>query len=191
MGSKDGHGAGPDHIEALSEIIRTLNEHYGTSFNDEDKLCIRELEERLAENGALGASLRANSRENARLTFDHVVNDLLQDMVDGHFKFYKKVTDDPLFARGFADILFDRYVDNSERVNAILASVPSDDPMVAAMDRAAGVLAQAGLTVDDLLNSLPRIRDQLARATYGDEFMDALGRERAALLARDTGDSNA
>jgi len=68
-------------------------------------VCIRELEERLSENGALGASLRANSR----LTFDHVVNDLLQDMVDGHFKFYKKVTDDPAFANGFVDMLFDRY----------------------------------------------------------------------------------
>ncbi len=98
----------PGRSEALSEVIRTLNEHYDATFTDEEKLCIRELEERLSEHGALGASLRANSHEHARLTFDHVINDLLQDMVDGHFKFYKQVTDDPAFARGFGDILFGR-----------------------------------------------------------------------------------
>ncbi len=181
----------PQRVEPLSRIIRTLNERFGTNFSDEDKLCIRELEERLASNRALEAALRANTRDNARLTFDHVVGDLLQDMVDGHFKFYKKVTDDPAFAQGFNDLLFDRYVESAERVNAILASVPAADPMVVAMNRAASVLEQVGLTVDDLLDELPQIRDRLARETYGDEFMDALGRERAALLARDSGDGNA
>ena len=54
--------------------------------------------------------MRVNALENARLTFDHVVNDLLQDMIDGHFKFYKQVNDDPEFAKTFLDWLFERYV---------------------------------------------------------------------------------
>jgi len=191
MGPQGDYILSPQRVEPLSQIIRTLNERFGTNFSDEDKLCIRELEERLASNRALDAALRANTRDNARLTFDHVVGDLLQDMVDGHFRFYKKVTDDPAFAQGFNDLLFDRYVESAERINAILTSVPADDPMIVAMDRAARVLAEAGLTVEDLLEDLPRIRDQVVRERYGDEFMDELGRERAALLARDTGDSNA
>lgn len=56
------------------------------------------------------------------------------------------------------------------------------------MDRAARVLAQAGLTVDDLLDDLPRIRDQVVRERYGDAFMDELGRERAALGKREAGE---
>lgn len=66
---------------------------------------------------------------------------------------------------------FERYVESTEGVNAILSQVPPDDPVVAAMNRAARVLEDAGLTVDDLLDELPRVRDQVARETYGDEFM--------------------
>jgi hypothetical protein len=31
-------------------------------------------------------------------------------MVDGHFKFYKRVTDDPEFAKTLLDWLFERYL---------------------------------------------------------------------------------
>jgi hypothetical protein len=43
------------------------------------------------------------------LTFDHVVNDKLREMVDTNFKFYKHVTDAPDFAKVFLDWLFERY----------------------------------------------------------------------------------
>ena len=59
--------------------------------------------------------MRVNPPENARLTFDLVVNDLLQDMIDGHFKFYKQVNDDPEFARTFLDWLFERYLGRSKK----------------------------------------------------------------------------
>ena len=42
-------------------------------------------------------------------TFDRVVSDELQDMVDTNFKFYKRVTDDPAFGKYFLDWLFDRF----------------------------------------------------------------------------------
>jgi hypothetical protein len=54
-------------------------------------------------------SVRVNTPENARLTFDHVVTDRLQEMVDSNFKFYKRVTDDREFARFFVDRLFERF----------------------------------------------------------------------------------
>src|SRR5260370_26348790 len=108
IGSKEVYSLGYDEMEALSQIIQELNEHFGTDFTDDDKLCIREIEQRLAENTALEASVRVNPPENARLTFDHVVNDLLQDMIDGHFKFYNQVNDDPEFAKTFVDWLSDR-----------------------------------------------------------------------------------
>jgi type I restriction enzyme R subunit len=59
--------------------------------------------------------VRVNPPENARLTFDHVVNDLLQDMIDGHFKFYKHVNDDPDFVRMLLDLLFERYLGRAKR----------------------------------------------------------------------------
>ncbi len=98
-----------DELEILSRIIQVLNERFGTDFTEEDKVFIRQLEDRLAEDPALVASVRVNPPESARLTFDHVVSDRLQDMVETNFKFYKRVTDDRQFAQYFLDWLFDRF----------------------------------------------------------------------------------
>ena len=95
--------------EALSSIIQELNERFGTDFSEADRVSIEELEERLATDSSLAASMRANTQENARLTFDHVVSDRLQEMVDTNFKLYKRVTDDPQFSKYFVDWLFDRF----------------------------------------------------------------------------------
>jgi type I restriction enzyme, R subunit len=117
IGEKGGYGTVPIDLEALSQIIQELNRRFGTDFSEEDRVCIRELEERLAGSAALEASVRANTRENARLTFDLVVNDLLQDMIDGHFKFYKQVNDDEQFARVFLDWLFERFMGQVKRAD--------------------------------------------------------------------------
>jgi type I restriction enzyme R subunit len=101
-------------VEPLSEIIRLLNERFGTNFTDKDKVSLKGLEERLAGNPALSASLEANTKENARLTFDHVVKDQLQEMVDTNFELYKRVTDDGQFARFLLDWLFERMLKGVE-----------------------------------------------------------------------------
>jgi type I restriction enzyme, R subunit len=98
-----------DEIEALSQIIRELNERFGTDFSEEDKVFVQLLEDRLAEDPSLVASVKANTSENARLTFDHAVTDRLQDMVDTNFKFYKRLTDDKDFGKFFVGWLFERF----------------------------------------------------------------------------------
>jgi type I restriction enzyme R subunit len=114
--SKEYYNLAPEEIEPLSQIIEEFNARFGTNFSDEDKLCIHEIEARLTTNASLEASVRVNPPENARLSFDHVVSDLLQDMVDGHFKFYKQVNDDPEFSRVFLDWLFQRYLERNQSV---------------------------------------------------------------------------
>ena len=98
-----------EELEPLSQIIQELNQRFGTEFMEDDKVFIRDLEKRLTVDQALVLSVRANTPENARLTFDHVVSDRLQDMVDKNFKFYKRVTDDQQFAKFFLDWLFERF----------------------------------------------------------------------------------
>jgi len=115
IGPKEIYSLAHEELEPLSQIIQELNEHFGTDFTEDDKLCIREIEQRLAGDAALEASVRVNPPENARLTFDHVVNELLQGMIDGHFKFYKQVNDDPEFAKTFLDWLFERYLFRSKK----------------------------------------------------------------------------
>jgi type I restriction enzyme R subunit len=76
-----------DQIEALSQIIRELNERFGTAFTEEDRIFIEQLEAKLTDNEALEKAVKVNTPENARLTFNHVVNDKLQEMIDTNFKF--------------------------------------------------------------------------------------------------------
>jgi type I restriction enzyme, R subunit len=108
MTSKDS-GMKPDDVEPLSRIIKELNERFGTDFTEEDKVFIRQLEQRIANDPALEASIRVNPPEDARLTFNQVVNDRLQEMIDSNFKFYKQVTDNSEFADDFLGWLFSRY----------------------------------------------------------------------------------
>jgi len=104
-----------EEMEPLSQIIFELNQRFGTDFTDEDKVFIELLEEKLAGDVALEASVRVNPPENARLTFDHVVSDKLQGMINSNFKFYKQVTDDHEFAKVFFDWLFERYLGKAKK----------------------------------------------------------------------------
>jgi type I restriction enzyme R subunit len=99
----------PDEMEALSRILKELNDRFGTEFTDEDRVFIEQLEAKLAGDESLEASIRVNTPENARLTFDHVVGDRRQEMIDSNSKFYKQITDDPEFAKEFLGWLFERY----------------------------------------------------------------------------------
>jgi len=112
QGLKGEHATGPEIIEPLSQIIRELNERFGMDFSEEDRGFIETLEARLAEDPALSASIRVNSPENARLTFDYVVTDRLQDMVETNFKLYKRINDDREFSNFFLGWLFDRFRKN-------------------------------------------------------------------------------
>ncbi len=114
MGSKAAFAPPTEELEPLSKIVRELNERFGTAFTDQDRVFIQQLEARLAEDPSLEASVRSNTAENARLTFDHVVADRLQEMVDTDFEFYKRVTDDPAFAKFLIDWLFRRYVERAD-----------------------------------------------------------------------------
>jgi len=99
-----------EELEMLSRIIKELNEQFGTDFRDEDKVFIELLEEKLAGQESLANAVRTNPRENARLSFDHVAQDELQDMVDTNFKFYKRITEDDDFGKFLFDWLFERFV---------------------------------------------------------------------------------
>lgn len=114
MRPKGGYTPPQEEIELLSQIIYELNQRFGTEFTEEDRVFIKQLEEKLAGDAALEASVRVNPLENARLTFDYVVNDKLQEMIDSNFKFYKQITDDREFAKYFLDWLFQRYLSRTK-----------------------------------------------------------------------------
>lgn len=104
----------PEQVEPLSAILKELNERFGTDFTEDDKVFIKHLEEKLAGDTALEVSVKVNPPENARLTFDHVASDKIQEMIDTNFKFYKQINDDAAFEQFFLDWLFERYCDKAQ-----------------------------------------------------------------------------
>ena len=104
-----GGAGGHTEIEPLSQIIKEINERFGTDFSEEDKVFVEQWEQKLAGDPALEASIQVNTPENARLTFDHVANDMIQEMIDTNFKFYKQINDNPEFEKFLLDWMFDRY----------------------------------------------------------------------------------
>lgn len=99
-----------DEEEMLSQLIKTLNERFGTDFTEEDKVFLADFEKRLASHPAIQRSVQVNTPDNARLTYKHVAQDELQDMMDMNFKFYKRMTEDNEFAEELLGWLFERYL---------------------------------------------------------------------------------
>ncbi len=102
-------GGSEEDLQPLSEILKLLNDRFGTNFEPEDEEFLETLEQKLDEDHGLAASFAVNTRENARLTFDHKVRDHVQDMIDTNFKFFKQINDKPEFADYLNNLLFDRY----------------------------------------------------------------------------------
>jgi AbrB family looped-hinge helix DNA binding protein len=66
-------------------------------------------------------------------------------------------------------------------VDQTLMLIPQDEHLARLWESAAAVLEKTGLTAQDFLDELPAVRDQIMRETYGDEFMEELAREHAAI----------
>jgi len=102
-------GLPPVELEALSEIIKELNERFGTEFTEEDRMVIHQIEQKLTQHDALQQAVRVNTPENALLTFKQVLQDMFQEMLETNFKFYQHMDSNPDFAERLTKLLFDRY----------------------------------------------------------------------------------
>jgi type I restriction enzyme R subunit len=114
-------GKDEEHVDPLSEIIRRLNERFGASLTEEDRVTLRHVAQRLEEDNALDASARVNTRENARLTFDHKFNDIFQEIINSNFDLYRRATDDESFGTALKDYLFDQYLRRHREVKELIA----------------------------------------------------------------------
>jgi len=66
--------------------------------------------EKIDDDAALDAASRVNTQENVHLTFDHKVEQAIQEIVDSNFELYKRITDDRAFGEALKNFLFDQYV---------------------------------------------------------------------------------
>ena len=99
-----------EELEALSRIIAELNERFGIDLGPEHRITLGRMMERLEEDTALEVATKVNTLENVRITFDHKVEQVIQEIVDLNFDLYKRITDDPAFGEVVKNHLFDQYL---------------------------------------------------------------------------------
>jgi type I restriction enzyme R subunit len=100
----------PEELEALSRIIADLNERFGIELGPEHRITLGRMMDRLEEDAALEVATKVNTLENVRITFDHKVEQVIQEIVDLNFDLYKRITDDPAFGDVVKNHLFDQYL---------------------------------------------------------------------------------
>jgi type I restriction enzyme R subunit len=95
MGGGDGKTPSEEEKDALSRIIKEVNERYGTSFNDGDRVILNDLSKRLLESEVLQGSVMNISKDAAKLKFDQLFQDELVSVLDKHFSLYQKLDQSP------------------------------------------------------------------------------------------------
>jgi hypothetical protein len=108
--TKGGYGLPSEQIEPLSQIITDLNDRFGLNLGPEHRVTLGQMMEKLADDVSLDAAARVNTRENVRLTFDHKVETVIQEIVDSNFELYKRITNDRGFGEAIKNFLFDQYL---------------------------------------------------------------------------------
>ena len=118
--TKDPHTPAEAEIEPLSRIIAELNERFGVELGPEHRVTLSQMMARLDSDDALDAAARVNTRDNVRLTFDHKVEQVIQEIVDSNFDLYKRITDDRAFGEVIKNLLFDQYVRNHRNAEELI-----------------------------------------------------------------------
>ncbi len=102
--------ASPEELEALSRIIADLNERFGIELGPEHRITLGRMMERLEEDTALDLAAKVNTLQNVRITFDHKLEEVIQEIVDLNFDLYKRITQDPTFGAALKNHMFDQYL---------------------------------------------------------------------------------
>lgn len=93
--------------EPSSKIIEDLNQQFSTTFTEEDRVLI---EQKVSQD----QQLAAGSKQAVRMSFEEVAQNLLHELIESNFKFYKKVQDDEKISKELFDRLFERYYRNKK-----------------------------------------------------------------------------
>ena len=110
MGGGGEKGISEDEKDALSKIIKEVNERYGTSFNNSDKVILNDLSKRLLESEVLLGSVKNNSKDAAKLKFDQLFQDELVGVLDNHFSLYQKLDQSPELKKFVQERVFEYVV---------------------------------------------------------------------------------
>jgi len=98
---------GPESNEALSKIIKDLNDAFGTNFTDYDKVFLGRVKDNLLENKELINKMEHNSKDNVKAIFDKYFNQEMSKLLNGSMNFYKRIVDNVKLRKRLKADIFD------------------------------------------------------------------------------------
>jgi len=105
-------GIDQPEFEFLSEIINRVNTTYGQSLNEDDKVVIRRLSEKLKEDQEIDLFMNGdNSEDNKKKFYMDRMDEKLLDFINDRFDFYKRMNDNPSVKNTIFDLLYSDYRD--------------------------------------------------------------------------------
>lgn len=103
---------GENEFDELEVIINEFNTRFGiNNWTDDDKVknfLFQQLPADLAKDQATVNAVQNSDKQNAKITSDKKVEDLMQDVIFTYTDLYKKFTDDTDFKRQYLDFVFDK-----------------------------------------------------------------------------------
>jgi type I restriction enzyme R subunit len=96
--SKAGDREDKEQRARLSEIIRLLNDRFGTDFTEADKLFIDSIEEEMMQDDKLALQAKNNPIDNFKFGFDEIFIDKVIDRMEQNQDIVNKIMDDKVFA---------------------------------------------------------------------------------------------
>lgn len=94
-----------EEVAKLSDIIRQLNDRFGTDFNETDRFNFEQLEEELSKDEMLKLRAQNNSLENFKYAFEDVFIDKVLDRQDASQEFFGKILENPEFKQIVGEFL--------------------------------------------------------------------------------------
>lgn len=107
------YGGSEDPVEPLSEIIQFLNEVFGDEWEQAYKT-VTEVKQEVSRDPGVSNAIRINPPDKARPTVDDAVIAAITKRYKSHFKFFKRVNDDPNVKDFLLDWLFDELLKDDD-----------------------------------------------------------------------------
>lgn len=112
ISAESGGTAGEDSKDLLSHIIEVLNESFGSDLTDDDKVNLKKIQKRLADNEELRkVHISDNTKSNKRHMFDEAFDKALIGLVGEHLNFYKEI-EEPKRNKYVKDRFYESYSRN-------------------------------------------------------------------------------
>ncbi|NFG24546.1 type I restriction endonuclease subunit R [Clostridium botulinum] len=109
-----GGGISDKSYDTLGHIVSDFNKRFGNidwgadvNAEEAEKIIFEQIPEKMKANMSMLKSIINSDKDNAKITSDENVQDLMQSLMFTHTEVYKKFTKDPDFKRRYLDFIFD------------------------------------------------------------------------------------